>query len=78
MHGGLDHLTNDVTKSGIAYGVGNGAATRDYGNLDGLRLGIGLQQGLGGRLYPKVEYRYSNYEADAERHQLLAGIGVTF
>jgi outer membrane immunogenic protein len=158
VHGGLDHLTNDVSKSGIAYGVGagldfrlaekisagvevnadfsnvqkcaggvvvngdrlcveagrdlsavarlgfdvaprstiyalagytngrfhfdykpvSGATTRESGNLDGLRLGIGFQQGLGGRVYSKVEYRYSNYEADTERHQLLAGIGVTF
>jgi len=29
-------------------------------------------------MYGKVEYRYSNYEADVTRHQALMGVGVKF
>jgi outer membrane immunogenic protein len=47
-------------------------------NLDGLRLGLGYEQMLSTVVYVKGEYRYSNYEGGAERHQLLAGVGVKF
>lgn len=55
-----------------------GATVREAGNLDGFRLGAGYQHGFGARTYGKVEYRYSNYEADVSRHQVLVGIGLTF
>lgn len=62
----------------IDYDPANGPATRVSQNLDGIRVGAGFQQGLGNRLYSKVEYRYSNYEAGAERHQVIAGLGIAF
>ncbi|HEX8308047.1 MAG TPA: porin family protein [Allosphingosinicella sp.] len=52
--------------------------TRDGRNLDGFRLGAGYQHDFGKRMYGKVEYRYSNYEADVTRHQALIGVGVKF
>ena len=52
--------------------------TRDSGNLDGFRLGAGYQHAFGKNMYGKVEYRYSNYEADVTRHQALIGVGVNF
>jgi outer membrane immunogenic protein len=52
--------------------------TRDGRNLDGFRLGAGYQHDFGKRMYGKVEYRYSNYEADVTRHQALVGVGVKF
>jgi outer membrane immunogenic protein len=55
-----------------------GVTTRDGRNLDGFRLGAGYQHDFGKRLYGKVEYRYSNYEADVTRHQALIGVGVKF
>ena len=55
-----------------------GVTTRDGRNLDGLRLGAGYQQGFGERTYGKIEYRYSNYENDVSRHQVLLGVGVNF
>ncbi|HEX6376732.1 MAG TPA: outer membrane beta-barrel protein [Allosphingosinicella sp.] len=55
-----------------------GVTTRVSDNLDGFRLGAGYQQGFGERMYGKVEYRYSNYESDITRHQVLLGAGVTF
>ena len=55
-----------------------GVTTRDSRNLDGFRLGAGYQHDFGENLYGKVEYRYSNYEADVTRHQALLGVGVKF
>ncbi|HEX8480734.1 MAG TPA: porin family protein, partial [Allosphingosinicella sp.] len=52
--------------------------TRDGRNLDGFRLGAGYQHGFGKKAYGKVEYRYSNYESDVSRHQVLLGVGVKF
>ena len=63
-------------------------------NLDGYRVGAGVEQAIGGKAYAKVEYRYSNYGAarleypngantnnfnvDTDRHQIVAGVGVRF
>jgi outer membrane immunogenic protein len=55
-----------------------GVTARDSQNLDGLRVGIGYQQGFGERAYGKVEYRYTNYENGVSRHQALLGVGITF
>lgn len=47
-------------------------------NGDGLRLGAGVQMSLGSNLYAKGEYRYTNYESDFSRHQVLFGFGAEF
>ena len=47
-------------------------------NLDGVRVGAGVEQKLGANLYAKAEYRYSNYEQGLSRHQVLGGIGFRF
>lgn len=62
-------------------------------NVDGYRLGAGVEQLFGERLYGKLEYRYSNYskldfsddddqdfqtEIDLDRHQVVAGLGIRF
>jgi len=54
--------------------------TQGFGgdNGDGVRLGAGLEYRLGGQLFVKGEYRYSNYEGDVERHQFVTGLGVRF
>ena len=49
-----------------------------------LRLGAGLEQKLGTNTFVKAEYRYSNYkeiedfDIDADRHQVVAGVGIRF
>lgn len=48
------------------------------GNLDGVRVGAGVEQKLGTNLYAKAEYRYSNYEAGVSRHQVVGGVGFRF
>jgi len=63
-------------------------------NLDGYRVGAGVEQAIGGKAYAKIEYRYSNYgdarleypngantnnfDVDTDRHQIVAGVGVRF
>ncbi len=52
-------------------------------NLDGFRVGAGIEFGIptfgfGSSAYLKGEYRYSNYEQGLEKHQGLAGIGFRF
>ncbi len=47
-------------------------------NGDGLRLGAGYKHNFAGNLFGKIEYRYSNYEADVSRHNVLAAIGMNF
>jgi outer membrane immunogenic protein len=47
-------------------------------NFDGYRIGGGVEHDFG-RFYGKVEYRYSRYEdADLNRDQVVAGVGVRF
>jgi outer membrane immunogenic protein len=48
------------------------------GNLDGIRLGGGLEQKLGRNAYVKGEYRYSDYENGDFRHDGVVGIGFRF
>lgn len=71
----LGAYTNARVK--VAYDDGDDSFA-EAENLDGFRLGAGYEHLLTDKVYGKVEYRYSNYEADFERHQLLFGIGVNF
>lgn len=58
---------------------GSGAGDFRLGdNYDGLRLGAGLEYAIGPNSFVKSEYRYSNYEAGAEKHQVVAGFGFRF
>lgn len=47
-------------------------------NLDGVRVGAGVEFALGPNSYAKTEYRYSNYEQGFDRHQVVAGFGFRF
>jgi len=63
-------------------------------DLDGWRVGAGVEQSFGGNFYAKAEYRYSNYgegeveapsgnesdrfDVDVDRHQVLVGVGYRF
>lgn len=58
---------------------GNG--NNDFGdgrNLDGIRVGGGIEHAIGTRSFVKAEYRYSNYEAGVEKHQVVGGFGFRF
>ena len=63
-------------------------------DLDGWRLGAGLEQAISPGVFAKVEYAYSNYEegefeapsglesdrfgVDLDRHQVMVGVGARF
>lgn len=46
--------------------------------LDGVRAGAGVEVALGTNAFAKTEYRYSDYEAGIDGHQMVAGIGFRF
>lgn len=50
----------------------------DGDNGDGVRVGGGAEVKLNQNVFFKGEYRYSNYEAEVERHQIVAGLGFRF
>jgi outer membrane immunogenic protein len=65
----------------LQYEDGTAGTTLDFEdgtNLDGVRVGGGLEIGLGPNSYAKTEYRYSNYEQGYDRHQVVAGFGFRF
>lgn len=47
-------------------------------NLDGFRVGAGVEQKVNQNLFVKAEYRYSNYQHGISRNQVLGGIGFRF
>jgi outer membrane immunogenic protein len=65
----------------VSYDDGTAATAvdfTDHRNLDGARVGAGVQLGLGEHAYLRTEYRYSNYEAGVDRHQVVGAIGFHF
>ncbi|MBR0553224.1 outer membrane protein [Stakelama marina] len=66
----------------------------EHFNLDGYRVGAGVEHAIGTNAYAKIEYRYSNYgdarleyndgtntnnfSVDTDRHQVVAGVGFRF
>ena len=65
----------------LDYEDGTAATAPDFEsgeNLDGVRVGGGLEFALGPNSFAKTEYRYSNYEQGFDKHQLVAGFGFRF
>jgi outer membrane immunogenic protein len=46
--------------------------------LDGFRVGAGLEVAVGPNAYIQLEERYSNYEADVDGWQTVVGVGFRF
>ncbi|HWH17815.1 MAG TPA: porin family protein [Allosphingosinicella sp.] len=55
-----------------------GTEVRESTDLDGVRLGAGLEHAIGPNSFLKAEYRYSNYEQGFEKHQGVVGFGFRF
>jgi outer membrane immunogenic protein len=72
---GYTNARIDANYTGVA---GGPASFNLHQNLDGVRVGAGLEHAMGRNTFVKAEYRYSNYEQGAERHQVVAGFGVRF
>jgi outer membrane immunogenic protein len=60
---------------GTAAGANN---VSNSGNLDGVRVGLGAQFGIGRNAYIRTEARYSNYEAGADRAGVVGAFGFRF
>lgn len=77
----------------VLAGSTNQTTDTDF-NLDGYRVGAGVEHAMGPRTYAKLEYRYSNYgrgqidyadgatsskfDVDTDRHQVVASYGIRF
>jgi outer membrane immunogenic protein len=59
-------------------GTGGGNNLLFSEELDGVRVGAGVEQKLGRNAFIKGEYRYSNYEAGQRKHDGVVGIGFRF
>jgi outer membrane immunogenic protein len=46
--------------------------------LEGFRVGGGVEYALTPNLYTKVEYKYSDFEGKAGKHGVAAGVGFRF
>ena len=57
---------------------GTGQVTLGSTDLDGYRVGAGVEHALGTNSFVKAEYRYSNYESGFSRNQVVAGFGFRF
>jgi len=75
-HAGYTNARVDVDYTPVTGGA-NPFAGQDS-TLDGVRVGGGLEVGLGTNAFAKAEYRYSNYEQGFDRHQIVGGIGLRF
>lgn len=71
---GYSQLRQRVTYDG---GTSSGSF-RYVDRRDGMRLGAGIEQRIGGQAFVKGEYRYSNYEYGGWKHDGLVGIGIRF
>ena len=86
--GGYTNARLDLTANNGTVTTGN------HFNLDGYRVGAGVEQSISRKAYAKLEYRYSNYgdarleyangantnnfSVDTDRHQVVAGVGIRF
>ncbi len=50
----------------------------DSGSVDGFRAGAGIDIALFGRTYTGFEYRYSSYDDNINRQQLMVKLGMRF
>jgi outer membrane immunogenic protein len=58
--------------------LGNTGLVSVKQDLDGYRIGGGAQFALFGKAYVGGEYRFSDYENNVRRHQIVATVGTRF
>ena len=78
--GGNNLLYAKAGYTNARYGVSGTATGVDlaHGNLDGVRVGAGVEHQLSNNMFVKAEYRYSNYEQGVSRNQVVGGVGIRF
>lgn len=77
---GLVYVKAGYTNARVQLNSDNGTTDTRLAksDLDGIRVGAGAEYAVGPNSFVKAEYRYSNYEAGLERHQVLGGFGFRF
>jgi outer membrane immunogenic protein len=75
---GKGGYTNLRLKDTYDPGTSGGTAFEFAHDLDGFRIGGGIEQKLGSKAYVKGEYRYSDYEGGSRKHDAVVGIGLRF
>jgi outer membrane immunogenic protein len=78
LYGKIGYTNQRVTVDYTAGSPPAFASFRVSSNLDGIRVGGGVEQKIGRNAYVKGEYRYSDYESGDGRHDAVAGIGFRF
>ena len=66
------------TRAKLTGDDGTGQVTLAKQDLDGVRVGAGVEYAVGPNSFVKTEYRYSNYEQGFSRHQVMGGFGFRF
>jgi len=88
----LVYAKGGYTNTSLEAQVSNATSSQELDtDVDGWRLGAGVEYLLGTNAFAKVEYRYSNYntldfsddgdietDIDLDRHQVVAGVGFRF
>lgn len=71
---------NLYVKAGYANGrlTAQGPGFKVSDNGDGFRAGVGAQYLIDRNLYASIEYRYTTYQDDFSRNQVLTGLGYRF
>ena len=69
-----------ATPTVLLYGKAGYANYKDSFSreLDGLRAGGGVEVKVSKNTFTKVEYRYTDFEANAGKHGILIGLGIRF
>jgi outer membrane immunogenic protein len=78
LYGKVGYTNHRVTLDYVAGTPATLASFKSGTNLDGIRLGAGLEQKIGRNAYLKGEYRYSDYEDGSFKHDGVVGIGFRF
>lgn len=68
-----------VGSNGLLYATGGYSNLKAYGiKLDGYKVGVGGEFGIGRNAYAKVEQLYNNYERGVDGWQTRVGAGIRF
>jgi outer membrane immunogenic protein len=68
-----------VGSNALIYATGGYSNIRVIGvNVDGFRIGGGVELGIGSKGFVKFEQRYGNYEYGIDLYQSLIGAGLRF
>lgn len=68
-----------VGSNALVYATGGYSNVRVIGvNVDGFRIGGGVELGIGDKGFVKFEQRYGNYEYGIDLYQSLLGAGIRF